>query len=397
MTAEQYSHLARAHQEAAEEFRRRFGSEPTVVGAAPGRVNLIGEHIDYNDGFVLPMAIERYAVIAAGPQPEGSRQEALLYSIGLDAEATIPVTPQPEPASDGWARYVEGVVAGFLGRGHSVAPFRAVIASNVPTGGGLSSSAALEVATAIVLQGMNGVELSPTEVGLLCQEAEHKYAGVPCGIMDQFSSAFGKANELMLLDCQSAELKHVPFASEELEVLITNSNVKHELTGGEYAERRGQCDSALAKIGKQSWRDVSPEDLKATGPELSGVEQQRAQHVVTEIARTVDAAEAFRARRWSDVGDLMYASHASMRDDFEISVPEIDSLVEAAQELGEPNGVFGSRMTGGGFGGCTVTLVQAGEAERVAKAIAGNYKQATGIDAEYFVSRPALGAHLLKP
>ncbi len=397
MTTEPQTHLASARQDAEDEFRSRFGSEPTVIGAAPGRVNLIGEHIDYNDGFVLPMAIERYAVIAAGPQPEGAGREARLYSIGLDAEAAIPVDPRSEPASRGWARYVEGVVAGFLGRGHNVAPFRAVIASNVPTGGGLSSSAALEVATATVLQGMNGVSLSPTEVGLLCQEAEHNYAGVPCGIMDQFSSAFGKASELMLLDCQSTEITHVPFASEEVEVLITNSNVKHELTGGEYAERRGQCDSALAKIGKGSWRDVSANDLQAAESKLSGVELQRARHVVTEIARTVDAAEAFRGRRWSEVGALMYASHASMRDDFEISVPEIDALVQAARGIGEPGGVYGSRMTGGGFGGCTVTLVRAGDADRVAEAIVGQYKQATGIDAECFVSRPAQGAHLLKP
>ncbi len=242
-------------------------------------------------------------------------------------------------------------------RGLEVPPFEAVIQSTVPLGGGLSSSAALEVATATLIEAMLGKPLVPVQKARLCQEAEHKFAGVPCGIMDQFSSALCIADHLMLLDCRSQEVKLVPFTAPDISVLITNSNVKHELTGGEYAQRRVQCEAAAKTLGVTTLREANMPQLEAARERLGDVNFRRARHVVSEIERTVKAADAFSAGRWGEVGQLMYASHDSLRDDYEVSCPELDLLVVLAKELGPDGGVIGSRMTGGGFGGCTVSLV----------------------------------------
>jgi galactokinase len=357
-------------------------------------VNLIGEHIDYNDGFVLPMAIDRYVVIAAAPV-EGSRNTSNCYSIALRDSAEIPLAASSAPTTSGWARYVEGVIAGFAEQGLEIPAFNAVIGSAVPFGGGLSSSAALEVATATLLEGLTGHAFSSKEKAILCQHAEHRFAGVPCGIMDQFSSVFGITNELMLIDCRTQEVAAVPFDAKDISVLITNSNVKHELNGGEYAERRSQCDAALAKLGKPSWRDVSIDDLTAQDVDLSKAELRRARHVVSEIDRTLRAADAFRDGDWDLAGQSMYASHESLRDDFEVSCDELDLLVEIAREIGIDGGLIGSRMTGGGFGGCTVSLVKNAQLDSVVKQLSSRYESATGIKPHIFSSRPGRGAHVL--
>lgn len=377
---------------ARESFSKLYGRTPLWLAAAPGRVNLIGEHIDYNDGFVLPMAIERYTVIAAAPRTTDNDAVASVHSLNLGEERPIPLVSESR-STEGWASYVEGVVSLFRSQAGDVPPFDAVIASNVPLGGGLSSSAALEVAVATLLEAMTGTRLGQTEKALLCQQAEHKFAGVPCGIMDQFSSVYGAADELMLLDCRSREIRSVPFAGEEVVVLIANSNVRHELAGGEYAVRRAQCDSALARLRAASWRDVTPEQLDSV--DLPPDEQKRARHVVGEIARTVLAAGAISQRDWKLAGTHMYASHASLRDDYEVSCPELDLLVEIASDLGSRQGVHGARMTGGGFGGCTVNLVQAEAAADVAEALRTRYRQRSGIDADIFMTRPARGAHVV--
>jgi galactokinase len=376
-------------------YVRKFGKQPTLLVAAPGRVNLIGEHIDYNDGFVLPMAIERYIVIAAGMADDPSRDHGLIHSVelGETEQISLKVAPQPKPGS--WVNYVAGVIAGFLESGVSIAAFDAVVDSNVPVGGGLSSSAALEVATATLVEAITGKPIAGAEKALICQKAEHRFAGVPCGIMDQFSSVFGKPNELMLLDCKSQQIEPVPFETDEITVLITNSNVKHELTGGEYAERRTGCDSAKAKLGCESWRDLTMEDLESKRDLLSESEYRLARHVVTEISRTTDAAKAFSRGDYEHVGQLMYASHDSLRDDFEVSCDELDVLVEIAKGIGNEGGVIGSRMTGGGFGGCTVTLVKTKDLQSVRSTIQSEYKAKTGIDAMAFATRPAMGAHLV--
>ena len=377
-------------------FRERFQREPQILVAAPGRVNLIGEHIDYNDGFVMPMAIERYVVIAASPKADATDSMSSVHSIDLNETIEIPTNPSTGPSIDGWGRYLEGVISGFVQRGESIPAFDAVVASNVPHGGGLSSSAALEVATATLLEELTNTRLTLLDKSLLCQKAEHDFAGVPCGIMDQFSSAFGQAGQLMLIDCQSEQCTMVPFDSPDISMLITNSNVKHELTGGEYASRRQDCDSGLAKIGKSSWRNVSMEDVQSKHDALTETEFVRARHVVSEIKRTEMAADSLRNSDWDFLGELMYASHASLRDDFDVSCSELDVLVEIAKEIGQEGGVIGSRMTGGGFGGCTVTLVRNTELPSVIQTLERRYHDRTGLTCSCFSSRPARGAHTLE-
>ena len=383
-------------QQVESEFRSRFGRVPSVVAAAPGRVNLIGEHIDYNNGFVLPMAIERYVIVAAAPCSDSSQEHATFYSSDLHESKDIPISASYGPTCSGWGRYIEGVIAGFVSGSCDVPPLEAVIGSSVPSGGGLSSSAALEVATATMLEGIASHQIEPLEKALLCQHAEHAFAGMPCGIMDQFSSVFGMPGELMLLDCMSQEIQTVPFRDEEVSVLITNSNVKHELTGGEYAERRRQCESALEKLGLSSWRDVTLADLRLAGSRLTDNELACGRHVVSEISRTVDAAKAFAKGQWTSVGELMYSSHESLQKDFRVSCDELDSLVRIACEIGLEGGVYGSRMTGGGFGGCIVTLVHSDCADAVRERILTQYENETGVQGSSFASRPALGAHLIK-
>jgi galactokinase len=282
-----------------------------------------------------------------------------------------------------------------VARGFAPPPFDAVIRSTVPLGGGLSSSAALEVATATLLESMLGKLLEPIQKALLCQEAEHKFAGVPCGIMDQFSSTLCTADHLMLLDCRSQEVQLVPFTDPDITVLITNSNVKHELTGGEYAQRRAQCEAAAKTLGVATLRDANAKQLESARGQLGDVNYRRARHVIGEIDRTVRAANAIQAGRWSEVGQLMYASHDSLRDDYEVSCKELDLLVDIAREMGERGGVIGSRMTGGGFGGCTVSLVRTGSAAAVAKTLHDRYREQTGIEPTLFTSRPGRGAHVI--
>jgi galactokinase len=381
------------------EFRKRCSREPEYVVAAPGRVNLIGEHTDYNGGFVLPMAIERYVVIAASKTadcrgPDG-KPAAWVFSGNKNEAAMLQVSGTIRPGAASWSNYVQGVLAGFVARGLDVPPFEAVIQSTVPLGGGLSSSAALEVATATLVEAMRGQSLEPVQKAMLCQEAEHKFAGVPCGIMDQFSSALCTADHLMLLDCRSQEVKLVPFAAGDISLLITNSNVKHELTGGEYAQRRSQCEAAAKTLGLTTLREANMPQLEAARERLGDVNYRRARHVVGEIERTVRAADALCAGRWSEVGQLMYASHESLRDDFEVSCPELDLLVALAKEMGQDGGVIGSRMTGGGFGGCTVSLVRTDSATGIAQTIRDRYQKETGIEPTLFTTRPAQGARVL--
>ncbi|MEQ8847586.1 galactokinase [Botrimarina sp.] len=373
-------------------FRERYGAEPQVVAAAPGRVNLIGEHTDYNDGFVLPMAIERHTVVAAARRESGDT--ARFYSAAMDQQVELPLVGGRRRVP-GWAGYLRGVLDAYRREGVAAPALDAVVVSTVPLGGGLSSSAALEVSLALVLEGLTGVAKSPAERALLCQRAEHEGAGVPCGVMDQFSSALCRAGHLMLLDCRSREPRMVPLADGSVAVLITNSNVKHELTGGEYAERRAQCEEAARTLGVAKLRDATPERVAAAEAELGPLPFRRARHVVGENLRTEQAAAAVAQSDWPAAGRLMYASHAAMRDDFEITVPEIDKLVEIAQAIGPAGGVIGSRMTGGGFGGCTVSLVEADKAESVAAALHERYRSATGIEPTCFATRPAAGGRTL--
>jgi galactokinase len=377
----------------AAEFQKHYGRPPRWIVAAPGRVNVIGEHTDYNDGFVLPMAIEHYAIMAADSSGNG---EIRIRSTSENEPAVIDLTKPLKPGAPKWSNYPRGVVAGFLARGIKPFGLDVLLHSTVPLGGGLSSSAALEVCTATLIEAVTGEKIDPVEKALLCQQAEHEFAGMPCGIMDQFISVMGRENHLLLLDCRSRETELVPMNDPSMAVLIINTNVKHELSGSEYPARRRQCESAAKVLGVASLRDATADMLERAKSKMDGVVFRRARHVISEIERTICAAEGVRASNWPTVGQLMYASHASLRDDYEVSCKELDAVVEIAESIGAKGGVYGCRMTGGGFGGCAVALVKTDAVDAITKKIAAGYKARTGIEAIIFSSRPASGATIIK-
>jgi galactokinase len=381
--------------ETAQQFVKAYGRPPRWIVAAPGRVNVIGEHTDYNDGFVLPMAIEHYAVMAADHSRDGKNVIQIRDSSGV-APVLVDLSATIQAGEPKWGNYPRGVIAGCLARGLNPGGLDVLLHSTVPIGGGLSSSAALEVCTATLFEAATGKKIDPVEKALLCQTAEHEFAGVPCGIMDQFISVMGRANHLLLLDCRSRKTELVPMSDAAVSVLIINTNVKHELTGGGYAQRRLQCETAAKILGLPSLRDATPEMLERVKGQMDEVVFHRARHVIGEIARTVQAAEGVRASNWPGVGQLMYASHASLRDDYEVSCAELDAVVEIAKVIGEKGGIYGCRMTGGGFGGCAVALVKTELVEAISKQIAADYKKKTKIEATIFVSRPAAGATVIK-
>ncbi len=378
--------------DAAAGLREHFGIDATVTAAAPGRVNLIGEHIDYCDGFVMPFAIDRYIVIAAALN--GTSEARVATALGGEP-AILPLNIPQEISAPKWANYLRGVFQGFQQRGHHLPGFDAYILSSVPGGAGLSSSAALECCVATLLEGLVDTVLDTKEKALLCQKAEHDFAGVPCGIMDQFASAFGKPNRLILIDCQTGEPELVPFENPDLTVLIANTMVHHELSDGGYAARRKNTEDGLAVIGKLSWRDATLADVEANWDALGDPVNRRSRHVVGEIARTIAAAEALAKNDFEALGPLMAASHDSLRDDFEVSCVELDLMVDIARAIGRSGGVIGARMTGGGFGGSTVTLCESSKAREIAATLSNKYHEATGITPQIFASRPSLGAHLV--
>ena len=378
-------------------FTRHFGQRPTAAAAAPGRVNLIGEHTDYNDGFVLPMAIDRQTLAVAHPRKD---QTVRLRSTGIDGQATLdlnePILPLPAGDPLSWSNYLRGPIE--LARQEGLdfrGGFDCIIDSTVPAGGGLSSSASLEVAMLTLLEALSGTTLDPVRKALLAQQAEHEFAGMPCGIMDQFISALGKPGYALLIDCRSHEARDVPLDDPELAILIINSKVKHELTGGEYAERRQQCEAAAKALGVQALRDATLPQLETHRDQLDELSYRRARHVISENQRTLDCADALAKRNYETVGQLMFASHASLRDDFEVSTPELDLLVELAAN--QPRDLLpGSRMTGGGFGGCTVSLVKRDAAESIATQITEQYQAKTGVTPDAFITVPSAGARMLE-
>ena len=382
------------------EFQDQYDCGPDWIVAAPGRVNLMGEHIDYNDGWVLPMAIERYVLMAAScraSNTEPSQPNTIqVYSRQLEESESIELVTKHRSKQCGWISYIEGVVAGFLEMGNDISPLNILVKSNIPLGSGLSSSAALEVATATLLEEVTETHLDPIAKTLLCQRAEHDFIGVPCGIMDQFSSVFGLEDQLILLDCQSQMWKPIPFSNNSLSILICNSNVNHALADGEYAARREQSDQALQKLRVVSWREVSEENLRSQHTLLTETEYRRATHVVTEIARTLETAAVIQQEDWSALGTLMRQSHRSLQKNYEVSCRELDILVEIAEEIGEQGGMIGSRMTGGGFGGCTVSFVRTNQLEQIQETLRVQYESRTGIQLDCFACRPARGAHLVR-
>ncbi len=378
--------------DAASGLLSQFQKSVTITAAAPGRVNLIGEHIDYCDGFVMPFAIDRYIVIAGATN--GTSEARIATALGGET-VVLNVAELQTEGEPKWSNYIRGVIRGFQDRGHRIPGFDAFILSSVPGGAGLSSSAALECATATFLEGLLDTRLDTREKALLCQKAEHDFAHVPCGIMDQFASAFGKANRLILIDCQSGEPELVPFENPDLTVLVSNTMVHHELSDGGYAARRKHTEEGLAMIGRASWRDVTAADVQTNWDKLGDPINRRARHVVGEISRTIAAAAALARNDFETLGPLMAASHDSLRDDFEVSCNELNIMVDIARKIGRKGGVIGARMTGGGFGGSTVTLCESGKATAIAATLAAEYEKTTGITPQIFASRPSQGAHLV--
>jgi galactokinase len=376
-----------------EEFLVTYGRAPQWIAAAPGRVNIIGEHTDYNGGFVLPMAIEFYTLIAAAPN---SSHTVNLRSAMNGESASVDLSKTLAPGARGhWTNYPKGVLAGFSALGLVLPGFDALIHSNVPVGSGLSSSAALEVAMATLLEAVAGYRLDPVDKALLCQKAEHDYAGVPCGIMDQFISTLGRKDCLLLLDCRSRQPSWVPLVDPSVAVLIVNTNVKHELASSEYSQRRRQCEAAAQALGVPSLREATLEMLQKHAGTMDAMSVRCARHVIGEINRTLGAVECINQSNWIELGLLMDASHESLKGDYAVSCAELDAVVDIAHSIGPQGGVFGCRMTGGGFGGCAVALIESAKQQAIAREIEALYLRRTGIAATLFVSRPAEGASLI--
>ncbi len=371
-------------------FQQHFGQPAQGAAQAPGRVNLIGEHTDYNDGFVLPIAIERKTWALWAPREDG---KVHLASLQADAPAELDLDDSVEPGEPAWTNYPRGVLAGLIEAGVPVGGVNLLFDSDVPIGGGLSSSASLEVATARALLDAAGQPeaIAGLDLARLCQRAEHEFAGTPCGIMDQAIAILAQADRALLLDCRSGEPTQVPFDNPDVVLLVADTRVKHDLTDGGYAARRQQCYEAAEMLGLPSLRDATTDDLKQAMKDgaLSGKHLMRARHVVGEIERTLRAVRSLEARDYEAFGQLMYASHHSLRDDYEVSCDELDMIVDLARGL---DGVYGARMTGGGFGGCAIVLVAATHAEDVSGAIHAGFEGRFGHACGIFTTRAAEGA-----
>lgn len=371
-----------------EAFRARFGGTPLLF-RAPGRVNLIGEHTDYNDGFVLPAALELATTVAIAQRDDRTLNA---HSRLMDETESFDLDdPAPRPRRH-WTDYVRGVAWALQSEGFKLPGADLMIASDVPLGAGLSSSAALEVAVGYALLSVAGADIDLTVLALACQRAENEFVGMRCGIMDQLIACHGAAGHALLIDCRSLDRRPVPI-DPTARLVICNTMVHHEHAGGEYNLRRHDCEEgvrllATALPGIGALRDVSPEELAAHADLLSDTILRRCRHVVTENARTVQAADALAAGNLERVGRLMAASHASMRDDFEISCREVDVMVELNAGV---EGVWGARMTGGGFGGCTISLVAADVVDAFRRSVSEGYRAATGLEAQIFVCAAGAG------
>lgn len=380
-------------------FSKVFGpveNESFVVGRAPGRVNLIGEHTDYNDGFVFPMAIDFDMILAARKRND---RTVRIYSADFDQTVEFSVTqPIGFDSDKRWSNYLRGVLAELMKQGAVLPGMDMVFQGNVPQGAGLSSSAALEVVTASVVQKLCGSTIAPPDLALLCQQAENKFVGMNCGIMDQFISMMGRKDQALFLDCRSLEYRHVPLALGDYRILICQSGVKHNLVDSKYNERRRQCEQGVAVLaghfpGIRALRDASLEQLEICRAEMDDTVYKRCRHVIAEDQRVLDSIKALEQNDLNAFGRLMNGSHDSLRDLYEVSCDEIDLLVKLAREV---TGVLGSRITGGGFGGCTVNLVAETAVEDFERHVATSYRARTGIEPQFFISTAANGAEILE-
>jgi galactokinase len=370
------------------EFVKTFGQTPDVIAAAPGRVNLIGEHIDYSDGFVLPFAIADRTYAALRKRPDrlvriaSAQRRKTIVTLNLD-EINPTVKGQ-------WERYVLGVIwAMGINEGVDV-----MIDGHVPLGAGLSSSAALECSVATALNDLFSLGFDLETLARLTQKAENQYVGVPCGIMDQSVSLMAKTGSALLLDCRDLTSRDVVFdvASSGLELLIIDTQAHHSLTDGGYAERRASCDSVVAKLGIRSMRELTLEKLENSKDAITATEFIRARHAVSEIARVIDAVAALEAKNFQELGLLLNASHESLRDDYDVSCPELNAAVNASLSAG----ALGARMVGGGFGGSAIALIKASQTQEVIKAIEIEFKKNFFKAPRFFTSLPSQGAEIIQ-
>jgi galactokinase len=364
---------------AARAYTEGFGEDPELVASAPGRINLIGEHTDYNGGFVLPCAVGRRVAVAVG------RGGGELYSTNFDETRRM-----GREKDSSWADYPRGVACAFGEKGRRVGDFRAAFAGDVPLGSGLSSSAAIEAATALALDALFGLAMDRKELAVLCQRAENEFVGVRSGIMDQYASLLCEEGAALLVDCRSLEAESVPLdlMGAGLALLVCDTRVERGLADTGYNDRRAACERAAGTLGVEQLRDAQQEDLGR----LSGEELKRARHVVTENARVLEAADALRVGNFEELGRLMYASHASMRDDFEISTRELDAFVE----LAEAAGALGARLTGAGFGGSAIALVRAGEAGTLGRDAGRVFAERGFEEPVFYEFVPAAGAEVAR-
>ena len=356
-----------------EEFSKRFQTDARLF-RAPGRVNLIGEHTDYNDGFVMPFAIDR-ATIIVGAKRKDRKIEAV--ALDMNESTTIDLDAAPQKKQKRWTDYVEGTARCVEEAFGLIGGANILITSDVPIGAGLSSSAALEISIGFALLSLAEIEIDREKLAFAAQKAEHEYAGIRSGIMDQFASSFSKKGNAMLLGCRSLAMEQIPFETPETVTIVCNTKVEHSLASSEYNKRREECEEGVRVLQKirpniKALRDVTIDELNKSKTEMSDVVFRRCRHVITENDRTLKAAEFFKTHQLADAGKLMFESHSSLRDDYEVSCKELDTLVEIAASV---TGVFGARMTGGGFGGCTVNIVSTGTADQFEEAIREGYQK----------------------
>ncbi len=375
------------------EFQSRFNCEPRFF-RAPGRVNLIGEHTDYNGGFVLPMAIERGTTVAAAARED---RKIFVRSVNLNETGEIDLNAPEQKLRGSWLDFVEGVARILERRGANLRGADLLIDSDVPTGAGLSSSAALEISVGLALSEIFGSPIEKVQLALVGQAAEHEFVGAKVGIMDQYVSALGRKNHALLIDCRSLEAEQIPFATQEAAIVICDSKVKHQLAASEYNTRRAECEEAVEILreflpGITQLRDVGVGDFEKYAEDLPTIIRKRCRHVVTENERALNAAEALKKNDLTEFGHLMWLSHVSLSDDYEVSCRELDVLVEIASHC---EGVLGGRMTGGGFGGSTVNLVRRESVENFTEKIRNEYRRQTNIEPAIYISGPADGAREL--
>ncbi len=397
-------------------YRQRFDAEPQFIARAPGRVNLLGEHVDYNDGFVLPAAIDRATYVAFSPsdsnlttlvaadfaeetrftpQSVAAKTTAGPDSVSgpLPGSGAVPAAGLPLPE---WARYPAGVMWALMEAGLRAPAMNAVFCSDVPRGSGLSSSASIELAFGVAWQTLGGWSLPPMEMALLGQKAENKYVGVNCGIMDQFASACGEKDKLLYLDCRSLTWETVPLP-DSVAIVVADTTIRRKLTSGEYNNRRSACEEAVRLLqadlpGIRALRDVRSADFNRLASKLPVEVEKRARHVVEEVARSSNAVKLLESGDVAEFGRLMNECHVSLRDLYEVSCPELDIMVRVASKL---EGCYGARLTGAGFGGCTVNLVAREQAGAFAQALAAGYESESGLHPEIYVCQASEGAGLV--